>query len=89
MFYAANVAVTVLSCRPQGGLDRTSFLVGLLAHSCTGAGGTLEKMSNIDGYFGVVSAFYILLIPLPAVTQLRISKKKKLGVFLIFSSGFL
>ncbi|KAJ4344811.1 uncharacterized protein N0V89_012555 [Didymosphaeria variabile] len=46
-------------------------------------------MSLAAGIFGLISDIYILIIPLPAVKKLNIRKKKKIGVYIIFSSGVL
>ncbi|KAF1845154.1 uncharacterized protein K460DRAFT_405425 [Cucurbitaria berberidis CBS 394.84] len=88
-FYATNFVIQVVSCRPRGGTDRVSFLAGMASRQCAGSDAAIQKMSIATGIFGVISDFYILIIPLPAVAKLQIRKKRKLGVYLIFSSGAL
>lgn len=88
-FYAANFAIQVPSCRPRGGTDRVSFLAGMASPQCAGSSSPIQKMSLATGIFGLISDIYILIIPLPAVNKLRIRKKKKIGVYIIFSSGAL
>ncbi|KAF1976198.1 hypothetical protein BU23DRAFT_42945 [Bimuria novae-zelandiae CBS 107.79] len=89
IFYAANFAIQVASCRPRGGTDRVSFLAGMASRECAGSDSLIQKMSLGTAVFGLVSDIYILIIPLPAVRKLNIRKKKKAGVYVIFSSGAL
>jgi len=46
-------------------------------------------MSFITGIFGVIIDLYILIIPIPAIAKLNVRKRKKVGVYVIFSSGAL
>lgn len=41
------------------------------------------------GIFGVVIDFYILLLPIAAVLPLQLPKKRKIGVVLVFLTGFM
>ncbi|PVH94523.1 hypothetical protein DM02DRAFT_692984 [Periconia macrospinosa] len=88
-FYFANLIVQVVSCRPRGGTDRIAFLAGIASYQCAGTNAAIQKMSIIAGCFGVVSDIYILIIPLPAIAKLKISQRQKIGVYLIFTSGFM
>jgi hypothetical protein len=56
---------------------------------CAGIHSVLAKMNVISGVFGLISDVYILIIPMPAVWKLNIRKEKKVGVYVIFSSGAL
>ncbi|KAF2440904.1 hypothetical protein P171DRAFT_523926 [Karstenula rhodostoma CBS 690.94] len=89
LFYAATFAIAVSSCRPRGGTDRVSFLAGMASRECAGTDSPIQKMSLGTAIFAVISDIYILILPLPAVRKLNIRKKKKLGVYIIFSSGAL
>jgi hypothetical protein len=89
LFYAANSAVVIASCRPRGGSDRVSFLAGILGPKCIGTDSTSPKTSLSAGIFGLISDIYILAIPLPAIRKLHLRRKKKIGVYIIFSSGAL
>jgi hypothetical protein len=89
IFYTINIIVQIVSCRPRGGTDRVSFLAGMASRECADSTAMIQRVSIATGIFGVISDFYILIIPLPAVLKLQIRKKQKLGVLLIFSSGVL
>ena len=45
--------------------------------------------SYVRGPFNVVSDLYLLFLPLPAVWQLQIPLRKRLGIATIFLTGFL
>lgn len=40
-------------------------------------------------YFNVLTDFYILFIPLHQLPKLRLSKRRKIGVYLIFLTGLM
>jgi hypothetical protein len=88
-FYFSNILVSILSCHPRGGVDRISWLVGMAKSSCGGTRGILQKYSLTSGAFNILSDFYILMIPLPAISKLHLTSRKKIGVYLIFSAGAL
>ncbi|KAI4100117.1 MAG: hypothetical protein LQ339_005639 [Xanthoria mediterranea] len=49
----------------------------------------VKVISVATSAINVVSDFYILLIPLAAISNLQLPKKRKLGLFAIFFTGFL
>ncbi|KAF2745750.1 hypothetical protein M011DRAFT_405812 [Sporormia fimetaria CBS 119925] len=55
--------------------------------ACAGKEGINLRVSVATGVFNVVSDLYILILPLPAVRKLKLSPRRKLGVYLIFSTG--
>jgi len=84
-YYLANLLIHAISCHPQGGHDRIAFLAGMASRRCSQ--GILDDVSIATGVFNLVIDLYILVIPLPAVAKLRISRTKKIGVSMIFSAG--
>ncbi|ORY01726.1 hypothetical protein BCR34DRAFT_90809 [Clohesyomyces aquaticus] len=54
---------------------------------CAEKTGVVEIFSITQGVFNILSDIYLLLIPLPAVAKLRMSKRKKLRVYFIFLAG--
>lgn len=46
-------------------------------------------LGTARSYFSVLTDFYILIIPLHQVPQLRLSTRRKLGVSFIFLTGFM
>lgn len=89
VFYTASIIVQAIPCHPRGGTDRIAFLAGIANPQCAGSTEMVQRMSIATGAFGLISDLYILIIPMPAVARLHLGRKKKLGVYLIFSSGAL
>jgi len=89
VFYTISLILNAVPCHPRGGTDRISYLAGMASLQCAGNKGLVQRASIATGSFGVISDLYILIIPLPAVAKLHLGKRRKLGVFLIFSSGAL
>lgn len=52
-------------------------------------GHEVKVISVVTSAINVVSDFYILLIPLAAISSLQLPKKRKLGLFAVFFTGFL
>lgn len=76
-----------IACRPRGGLDRASVLLGQAQKDCYDPTGFIS-LSNIPfGAFNLLSDIYILVIPLPAIVNLKMDPRKKVGVLLIFLTG--
>lgn len=88
-YYLSNFIIVIHSCHPRDGTDRISFLAGMASSACAGKNGVVQSASLATGIFNVISDLYILIIPLPAVAKLNITRRKKTGVFLIFSAGAL
>lgn len=49
----------------------------------------LQDYGVVQGIFGLVTDFYLLFIPVPAVLSLQLPTRKKIGVIAIFMTGFL
>ncbi|KAL9041315.1 MAG: hypothetical protein Q9180_001356 [Flavoplaca navasiana] len=52
-------------------------------------GHEVKVISVVTSAINVVSDFYILLIPLAAISSLQLPKKRKVGLFAVFFTGFL
>jgi hypothetical protein len=89
VFYTVSIVLQAVPCHPRGGLDRISYLAGMANRQCAGSTELVQRTSIATGVFGVISDLYILIIPLPAVAKLHLGKRRKMGVYLIFSSGAL
>jgi hypothetical protein len=46
-------------------------------------------LALIQGVIGVVTDIYIFVLPLPTISRLRLPRRKKIGVFLVFIAGLL
>ncbi|RAL02565.1 uncharacterized protein BO80DRAFT_403124 [Aspergillus ibericus CBS 121593] len=51
---------------------------------CTFAATTLAKWTSV---LNVLSDFYVLLLPIPAIVALKLSVRRKVGVLVVFASG--
>jgi hypothetical protein len=90
LFYAAYTIVFALSCGPQYGADKEAYLAGLTRKQCYSATGANAIASITMGVVNFVSDIYLLLLPLPVIRTLQISKKQKIGIyFIIFSGGYM
>lgn len=49
----------------------------------------LQDYGVAQGTINLLSDFYLLVVPIPAVLALQLPKKKKIGVIAIFMTGFL
>jgi len=87
IIWGASLYVMV-ECRPVGGVSREAWLMGMAGPGCASTSGAVPKINLIIGSTTVVTDFYIFILPLPAVFQLRLPWKKKLGVLLVFSAAF-
>lgn len=82
LFYLSTFIVMASFCIPR---PHQSFLETIFGQRCQRA----NDLSYPQGIFGVVSDFYIFFLPMPAVFQLNLPMRKKIGVALIFMTGFL
>ncbi|KAF2745767.1 hypothetical protein M011DRAFT_134770 [Sporormia fimetaria CBS 119925] len=86
-YYLTTVIVSMDACHPRGGSDRVLFLMGLAGSACGGKKGVTMRLNLASGIFNVLSDLYILCLPLPAVSLLKVSVRRKVGVYMIFSTG--
>ncbi|KAL9007966.1 MAG: hypothetical protein Q9173_006864 [Seirophora scorigena] len=82
-FYVSGPIVVFTLCAPSPG---NSWL-GMSFESKCGNG--LQDYGVAQGTMNLVSDFYLLVVPIPAVLALQLPKKKKIGVTAIFMTGFL
>jgi hypothetical protein len=57
--------------------------------SASSATSVLNPINMAMAVINVVTDFYIMLLPIPTVLHLKLARKKKWGVFFVFSTGFL
>lgn len=87
VWYFVNLVIIISSCHPRGGHDRIAFLAGMASRKCADTTEIIQICSIATGVFNVIIDLYIMVIPLPAVAKLNMSRKKKIGVAMIFSAG--
>lgn len=81
-FYISGLIVPFALCAPR---DGKSWLEMSLSTQCR----NLQDYGIVQGTMNLVSDFYLLFIPIPAVLALQLPQKKKFGVIAIFMTGFL
>ena len=78
LFYIALTIVKIWECRPRARIwDRS------IKGTCI----DIPSLLNTSGLFNTISDLLILLVPLKAVWNLNMKRKKKLGVIAVFSVG--
>lgn len=70
-------------CYPRRG---QSFLMSFTAPRCAKDAATLGIAQGVGV---IIGDFYLLLMPMPVVWKLQLSLRKKIGVTVIFMTGFL
>lgn len=81
-WYLTDVIVAFSLCGPSGGLN-------WLQSSKTARCLRLTSVGIAQSGFNVLSDFYLLIIPIPAVWSLQMPTRKKVGVCAIFMTGLL
>lgn len=82
VFYGVTTIVFGVLCGPRGG-------EGWLQSAQTARCRSSVNMDYAQGIFGVISDFYILILPMPNVFKLHLPFRKKIGIAAIFMTGFL
>ncbi|KAL8955576.1 MAG: hypothetical protein Q9193_006627, partial [Seirophora villosa] len=82
-FYVSGPIVVFTLCAPARG---DSWLGMSFKSKCRNG---LQDYGVAQGTINLVSDFYLLVVPIPAVLALQLPKKKKIGVIAIFMTGFL
>ena len=82
IFYGTITVVFGVLCIPRPGFG---WLQTVQTARCRRS----IDMDYPTGIFGVISDFYILIVPIPIVVKLNLSVKKKIGIVAIFMTGIL
>lgn len=81
LVYSSNVVIGAVYCLPRHGAPWD----GNVFASCA----SHVKSAIIFGVFGVVADLILLFLPFPIVLKLHLTTRKKLGLSIVFSAGFL
>lgn len=84
-FCVAFIIVVVVACAPWPS-EHDGWLDQGMAQRCNDL---VVPLITAAAYFSVLTDFYILAIPLHQVPQLRLSRKRKIGISFIFLTGLL
>ncbi len=83
VFYTISVIVDLIACLPHpgdGGWSDTS------AHRCETQN---VKFAEAQGVIGAVTDLYVLFIPMTMLAGLHLSRRRKIGIYGVFFTGFL
>jgi hypothetical protein len=83
LFYMACFVTSMVHCMPRNG-------EGWLSQGAKERCAQPElQVSVIQGIFGVISDFYLLVIPMMQVSRLRVTTSQKVGLVGLFLTGLL
>ncbi len=85
LFCFAFVLTDLIACAPLP-FEHGNWLAPSLQKRCDSLS---DNLVTVAAYFSVVTDFYTLFIPLHQVPKLRMSKERKIGVSVLFMTGFL
>ncbi len=81
LYFSASIALIVLGS-PRHGKNYLEVLEGPAGAHC-------KTLVIVQGVVNVASDFYLLVVPLPAVWNLKLPLKKRVGILAIFGTGLL
>ena len=81
--YATGIIVYGYLCLPRSG---QSWVKAVLSSRCHQQ---FIMVGYVRGSFNILSDLYLLLLPLPAVWQLHLPVRKRLGIAIVFLTGSL
>ena len=80
LWYLAHVVVFAVLCSPRPG---QSYLEATSTSNCQKG----VTYSVFEGAFDIISDFYLLILPIPAILGLQMPTKRKFGVLAVFGTG--
>ncbi|KAL8870385.1 MAG: hypothetical protein Q9198_007641 [Flavoplaca austrocitrina] len=85
IIYLAITIAMAASCAPKHGYTKFDYLSAITADKCA----RNDYLNTWPGLFNILSDFYLLILPLPAVWGLQLPTRKKLGICGMFLTGFM
>ncbi|KAK7992450.1 hypothetical protein PG988_001244 [Apiospora saccharicola] len=86
VFYLISFIVTLASCLPRPGEDGWSSINPARGNRCWEED---SRFAEVQGIFGALTDLYVWIVPMTMVAKVRLSRKRKLGVYGVFLTGFL
>lgn len=83
LFYFSLMTALLILCVPRDGQSQASYLSAIASPRCARS----KTINLVGGVLNIVTDFYILVLPMPAVLSLQLSARKKIGVGAIFLTG--
>ncbi|KAL8892974.1 MAG: hypothetical protein Q9192_005539 [Flavoplaca navasiana] len=85
LVYLGIMIAMAAYCAPKNGYTKFDYLSAIAADECA----RNDYLNTWPGLFNILSDFYLLILPLPAVWGLQLPTRKKLGICAMFLTGFL
>ena len=82
LFYTACLLIEVIDCTPR---PEESWIVAQESKRCEQD----KTLGYVMAAFNVLSDFYLLAIPLPIIWKLQLALRRKIGISIVFMTGFL
>ena len=82
LFYTASLLTEAIDCTPR---PRETWREARLSKRC----GQDLTLGYVIAAFNVLSDFYLLAIPIPIVWKIQLPLRKKIGISVVFMTGFL
>lgn len=83
MVYFSIMIAIAAACSPRKGFSKGDYLVVIADPKCA----RNDFLNTWPGIFNILSDFYLLVIPLPAVWGLQLPTRKKIGISAMFLTG--
>ncbi|KAF2713805.1 hypothetical protein K504DRAFT_530724 [Pleomassaria siparia CBS 279.74] len=87
--FSAYTLIVTMACGPKNGLDLKAYLHGLNRSHCSSPNGATAIVSVFTGTVNGVGDLYLILISMPLISSLRLTKRQMYGVYLTQISGVL
>ncbi|QSZ32974.1 hypothetical protein DSL72_002558 [Monilinia vaccinii-corymbosi] len=84
MFYVATMITFAVLCSPKNGHTQLAYLTALASDNCSSS----RPVITATGIVNIISDLFLVALPLPAVWNLHLTRRKKLGVSAMFLTGF-
>ena len=85
LVYLGIMIAMAAYCAPKNGYTKFDYLSAIAADKCA----RNDYLNTWPGLFNILSDFYLLILPLPAVWGLQLPTRKKIGVCAMFLTGFM
>lgn len=85
IFYGSIMIALAVVCAPRHGHSKVDYFTAAKAPACVDN----DYINVWPGVFNILSDFYLLILPLPAVWHLQLPIGKKVGITLMFLTGLL
>ncbi|KUI66481.1 hypothetical protein VM1G_02343 [Cytospora mali] len=83
VFYTISIIVALVACVPHN--DDGGWMSSASSRRCTTEN---QKFTEVQGVFGALTDLYVLLVPMALLARLHLSRKRKIGVYGVFLTGF-